>query len=452
MLKRLPLLALALILAAWVGRFTINNFLATSLLAYGEDEASRTAALRYAPANPAIVAAHGKFLLYRAEPSQPEQAIAELNRAVELSPRDYRFALELGRAYENTGQTAEAEKWMRRATELAPRYFETRWALGNLLLRVGKQEEAFEQLNQSVKLSSRDPQRPDQRVALSVYGLLFDTLGQRGDNEPPEEGRMYEVRIKPVPNNHVERAYLVNFLATRDRLDQALAYWNELPLREAGEDRKTYRDAGFVLLRELQARARWTDARQVWSGVQMLAGNNAETASLLENGGFERQTVGEMWSEVIDGGLGFDWIIKRHAEVRARRTDSEKHAGAYALHLTFAVSMRSDYQNASQLLALRPGQTHRLSYFVKTKDVLASAAPFIELAGVTQPETFNVRSDIPAGTNGWREQSLTFTVPASDQSDYGVRLTIRAPQIPTIDLSRVPEVWLDDFKLETVAR
>lgn len=446
MLKRLPLLALVLILVVWVGRFTINNFLATTLLAYGEDEASRTLAVRYAPNNPAIVAAHGKFLLYRAEPSQPEQALAELTRAAALSPRDYRFALELGRAYENTGQANEAERWMRRAVELAPRYFETRWALGNFLLRAGKQG-AFEELQQAARLSSRDPQRPDRRVMLSVFGLMVDSLG--------DQVLSLHFDLRSLVN--LERAYFAEFQATRGNLEWATNMWRTLPLNDPllisqAEDRKAYRDAGFTLLRELQAKERWNEARQVWSGVQTLAGNNTDAATIVENGGFERQPLGEVWSEVIDQQLGFDWIIKRHADVRVRRSDSEKHAGAYSLQLTFAVSMRSDFQNVSQLLALRPGQTYRLSYFVKTKDVIASAAPFIALTGASQPEAFSVRSEIPAGTNNWREQSLTFTVPASDKPDAGLRLTLRAPQIPTIDLSRVPEIWLDDFKLETVAR
>jgi cytochrome c-type biogenesis protein CcmH/NrfG len=136
MLKRLPLLIAVIVLAEWLGVFIVKNFLAAALIAYGRDEASRDLAAGYAPSNPLVVAAWGEFLLYRADPPQAEAGIAELRRAAALSPRDYRFWLELGRGDETIGEDARAEQALRRAVELAPRYFETRWALANFLLRV----------------------------------------------------------------------------------------------------------------------------------------------------------------------------------------------------------------------------------------------------------------------------------------------------------------------------
>ena len=56
-LKRLPLLAAALLLTGGLGPFIVRNFLATSLIAYGEDAASRDLAVSYAPSSPEVAAA-----------------------------------------------------------------------------------------------------------------------------------------------------------------------------------------------------------------------------------------------------------------------------------------------------------------------------------------------------------------------------------------------------------
>jgi hypothetical protein len=138
---------------------------------------------------------------------------------------------------------------------------------------------------------------------------------------------------------------------------------------------------------------------------------------------------------------GFDWRLRSHAEVQARRDDLLAHSGRYALRLSFAARMRSEFAHVSQLVAAGPQQIYRLRYFVKTNK-LPDPAPFIEITDAQQPGLFSIRSALPTGTNDWREQTLMFTTPADT---HGLRLTIRAPQ--TLATNNA-EVWLDDFKLE----
>ena len=66
---------------------------------------------------------------------QQAQAIAEYEKAVSLSPNDYRFWMSLGTAYEQAGDPAKAEHALRRAVALAPSYAYPHWYLGNLLLQ-----------------------------------------------------------------------------------------------------------------------------------------------------------------------------------------------------------------------------------------------------------------------------------------------------------------------------
>jgi hypothetical protein len=442
MFKRLPLLIIVIALAVWLGNFIINNFIAASLIAYGETAESRDLAVARAPSNPLVIAARGKFLLYRAEPPRPEEGIAELQRAIAASPRDYRFWLELGRAYESVGETVRAEKSLQRAVELAPRYFETRWALANLLLRAGKTEQSLNDYREAIILSGRDAARPDEKASLNVYSAITGALGMSP-----------EVLRRVTPANNVAQAYLTGFFATHDALDPALEMWRQLPV----DDESSYRSAAFQLIRELQSKGRFAEAREVWNGVEALPGANGTPVStshetnLALNAGFEQIPISERFIEFADSRTGFDWIIKRHAEVRARRTESEKHNGAYSLHLTFAAAMRSEFQDVSQIIPVEPSQIYRLSYFVKTRNIPSSPSetPFVGITDAMQPASFLLRAVAPPGTADWREQAITFTVPANTN---GVRLMICSPQIITIDHTRIAEVWFDDFKLEKIAQ
>ncbi|MBK6799315.1 MAG: hypothetical protein IPG76_21660 [Acidobacteria bacterium] len=72
MLKRLPLLVIALLVATAAGNFIVRDFLASSLVAFGEDGASRDmpCSIRRQTLQswPRV-----KYLIYRAEPPRPEE-------------------------------------------------------------------------------------------------------------------------------------------------------------------------------------------------------------------------------------------------------------------------------------------------------------------------------------------------------------------------------------------
>src|ERR1043166_2434352 len=69
---------------------------------------------------------------------QQGPAIAEYEKAVSLSPYDYRFWMSLGMAEEQAGAPAKSEQALKRAVALAPAYSYPHWDLGNLFLRSGR--------------------------------------------------------------------------------------------------------------------------------------------------------------------------------------------------------------------------------------------------------------------------------------------------------------------------
>lgn len=436
-MKRLPLLIAVLSLAVWAGYWISKNFLAVALITYGRDETSRAAAVAYAPHNAEVLAARARYLLYRAAPPQVAEAISLLQQAALNSPRDYRGWFELSKAYDADGRTEQAETSLQRAVELAPRYFETQWALANLRMRTGHTELALPEFCEAIALSgtlSGNIQPiADRNVALTAYHTVTGALGLNLD-----------ALRQMTPPDDAARAYLAEFLAARGALDEALQVWRELPANAA----PPYRNLVFQLLRELQRKNRFSEARHVWTKWASAEDAPADKSNnLIANPGFEHQSLGETYLELSDPPSSFDWIIRRHPEVRINRRSDAARTGAQGLHLYFAGAMSGEVQPATQLIAAQPGQKYRLSYFAKTRNVssVPHETPFVEIADAHNPATFTLRAKLPTGTTDWSEHAASFTTP---HDTHGLRVTVRCPQIRTIDLARTTEIWLDDFKLE----
>src|SRR4030095_3447558 len=79
-------------------------------------------------------------------PESLEKSIGMFEEVVRLSPNDFRYWIELGRAYEQDEQPEKAEKALARAVELAPTYTFPHWQFGNFYLRQNRSDEAFAEL------------------------------------------------------------------------------------------------------------------------------------------------------------------------------------------------------------------------------------------------------------------------------------------------------------------
>ncbi len=432
MIKRLPVLFMVLVLAVWLGNLVVRNFLAASLIAYGDSGETRELALDYAPSNPAVIAARGKYLLYRAEPPQTDAGIRELLHATSRSLSDYRYWLELGRAYENIGDSSRAEIALHRAVELAPRYFDARWAYANFLLRAGKTAQANPEFREAIVLSGREV--PDEKAVFNIYNAV---AGETIDQIDP----LYNV----TPPGDAPRALLARFLISRRRLQPAIDIWLKLPLQDTTEYRKLTVD----LMRNLQAEGRFLEAVPMWHGIELLANRlpNFDLNDRMINGGFELPPSEEVIRELAEPPAGFDWFIRKHTDVRVRRTNFEKHSGSSSLHLAFSLSMGSDLDSIWQMICVLPGERYRLRFFVKHRNVPENEndAPFVEITDAIKPERLEVKSYIPSGSGEWSERAIEFTAPADTE---GLRLKIGNRRVYRIDPSRITEVWFDDFKLE----
>lgn len=140
--------ALLAILGSWlVVRWYVGDTVAeyAPTVEQGGIEMARLAA-RWAPGDPLTHWRLGSLEEKVFSAENMADAVREYQLAVTLSPNDYRYWMELGRALEASGDRESGEKALRRAVDLAPAYSHPRWHFGNLLLREGRMAEAFEQL------------------------------------------------------------------------------------------------------------------------------------------------------------------------------------------------------------------------------------------------------------------------------------------------------------------
>src|SRR5262245_39031793 len=112
--------ALGLIGSWFAVRWYLGNSMADYM--YPDDNVLQTVrtAVSYAPSDPLTHWRLASILQTQLPPDQLDRAISEYEKAVSLSPNDFRFWMSMGTALEEYGDSERAEKALRRSVELAP--------------------------------------------------------------------------------------------------------------------------------------------------------------------------------------------------------------------------------------------------------------------------------------------------------------------------------------------
>lgn len=427
------LFILILIGAIAAGRWIYRQSLAVMLIGWADDADSRELALGYAPDNPAVIAARAKYLAFRAETPDTGQALAELRRAVSLTPSDYRYWLELGRVAETHGDQPAAALALDRARRLAPRHFETHWTWANFKLRSGETEEAIAAFHQALLISENRAGVTNGRAALNVYDALTQSLG-------------LDLRIlhQVAPGDEIAQSWLAWYLAGRGQLDPAMEVFRRLPHRTS----PATPELAAQLLLAAQEAGRYAEAREVWDRLQVLSGLPPRPpGELIENGGFEEPPLAERFTSLRDSGLGFDWVIKRHPEVLAMRDDDRPYRGARSMRIGFPRAMTTPYAGLSQLILVEPGGTYRLGFQCQTSELPPSSS-WIEIQAQVKDQIASdsilLQVPILVESTDWRSTAKTFRVPIGVTA---VKLVVRTILYREVDPLRRTSLRLDDISI-----
>jgi tetratricopeptide (TPR) repeat protein len=347
---------------------------------------------------------------------QQAAAIPEYEKAVSLSPNDYRFWMTLGTAQEQVGNPAQAELALKRAVALAPAYAYPRWYLGNLYLRNGRYDEAFAEL----RLASQ----ADVELSPQLFNLVWEIY-----KDDPEALK------KAVGPSAEARAYFALYLVGRQRVDEGLAFWNAL----SSEERRVNKDPGEKMMANLIAQQRYHDALQVWNDV--MSEKFQMQIDQIFDGSFEEPVA--YAPDTI-----FGWYVKGAAQMHIGIDPNKSHNGQRSLRLVFQVRTNIKDINASQLVAVMPNKEYEFEYYIATDKLETGSAPQIQILDANTGATLNLSAMAPSGTNDW--QRINFNFKTSDKTQAImlkiVRVTCSDDETPICPI--FGSVWYDDFTLK----
>jgi len=342
-------------------------------------------------------------------------AVREYQLAVTLSPNDYRYWMELGRALESSGDIAGGEKALRRAVDLAPAYSHPRWHYGNLLVRVGKMDEGFVQLARAAGA--------DEAMGPPVFNLAWQIFG----------GDVDQIARVACPSLPVRMQFAI-YLVKQARFADAIRIWRTINPAERKDVRAFNEEFLNALLSARQFRAALKVMREVEPDV------NKPAPEQFWNGGFE--------SDLAQGASNiFSWTIDSKSQARMG-IDTKARSGHGSLRIVFNAPTKLDAIPLSQTVVVEPGTHYQIEFYVRTEDLTSGAAPFISIFDATT--NIGLASSLPAstGTNDWQRMTLDFkTSPTCD----GVILKVSRGSCEKEQVCPIfGTIWYDDFSLQRV--
>ncbi len=356
-------------------------------------------AVSLAPNDPLTHWRLGDVVHKKLPPDQLGQVVNEYEKAVSLSPNDYRFWMVLGTA----------------PVDLAPSYAYPHWYLGNLLLRAGNDAEAFAELRRA---TDADPELRPQlfNLAWEVYREDFESLKMAAGTTA------------------AARAEFVQYLVGRQRIEDGIVMWKTLSETEKRENLA----AGESIIGTLVAGKHYHQAAVVSNDLVPTPANHVVVGQIL-NGGFEENLAPQPKAV-------FGWQVKSAPQVQIGIDPSKSHSGGRSLRIVFQVRLRFDSLNLSQLVLVEPGSQYDFAGYVRTDQLQSGATPFVEIVDATDGSVLTTSQPAANGNSDWQFLAMTFKTPTKTEA-VTVRINRGAcGQDPVCPIFGT--VWYDDFNLK----
>ena len=328
------------------------------------------------------------------------EAAKSLAAATSLRYRDDYLWIELANTREDLGDTAGALAALDQAVQWAPYYAHTHWQRGNLLLRLGRSADAFTDLKTAAKAN--------RNYVPSVIDLAWGI--NRGD--------VSAIRI----DDDTERLALIRLLAGKGKGKDALDQIKLLakPLSTDQTNQIVHLLVASKSFREAFALARGSSPSQ----------------SLLINASFE--------DPFVLNDAGFGWIVAPEFKNRLAVDVSEKVEGAKSLQITFDGNWAPGAPLLSQTIVVEPETTYRMSFSVRTKDLVTGGAPLMTVSDDANNQLLGKSETFPSATNSWLAFNFEFTTLPSSQA---VTLRLQRNNCTSSPCPIFGTVWLDQFQI-----
>jgi len=348
-----------------------------------------------------------------------ERAEFHAQRAVNLSPYDYRLRLTLASAKEAKGDRAGAEDSLNKALALAPSNGDVHWRMANLLVREGKLAESLEHF----------------KVAVAYDGEL---LGTTLDLVFRASGGSVEALTGLVGDDQHAKLKVARFLLQQSRVTEAVSV-----LGSVDRNARLSSPDSPVFLNALIAAGQFEVAHGLWSsfvGAETPGTPTQETS--IWNGGFE--------SDILKDFAQFDWSLLPNEFARLSIDGTVAHGGTRSLKIAFAGRDTTNLDNAiKQLVVVKPGATYKVECYVRTGDLVTSDGPKVTVTDGGSNVLIAESDPISPGSSDWRPVSVSFVAPAGKAGgSAAVYVSIRRKPKYSFDEPTKGSVWFDDFAIK----
>ncbi|PYS22545.1 MAG: hypothetical protein DMF72_13105 [Acidobacteria bacterium] len=374
-----------------------------ALVANDRDAAAR--AVRILPSDAETHATRGLILQHTENYSE---AIRELERAVQLRPRDYFPWMILGVTRDLNGDPNGAINALRQSIALAPSYAKAHWQLGNLWLRLGQTDEAFREL--------RFASSSDATFLPNVIDLAWGV--SRNDSA--------RTVAAIQPQTDPARIALALFFAQHKQGSAALDQFHALKSLSG--------ERVHDLVHELLTAKLFPEAYEVWARLH----NTTRSTPLLLNGSFE--------DEVDVGQSGFGWKIPAEPSNTTISIDpSQFQSGAKSLRIDFHGNSKPTDALASQVAIVKAETRYQLTLYSQSKDFISAAAPVISVIDAADEKNIMARSaSLVSDSNGWRAISIDLT---SGKETKAIIIRLSRQECASDPCAAFGTLWVDSFAL-----
>ena len=392
-------IALCLFLIQASARFGMSRMFARYALATNSIEVADEA-VKISTSDPE---AHRARAAIFTQQQNPTEAAKSLEQAVALRYRDDYLWIELGNTREELGDTHGALSALDQAVRWALHYAHTHWQRGNLLLRMGRANEAFTELRAAAAASPR------------YAPNLIDLAWGISQNDIKTTEALLDIK------DDTQRLAFIRYLARNGKGNEVL---DEIRLLTKPVTTKNMDEIVRLLFDSKAFRMAFELSQPV---------NYFREPRILNADCEEPLVVNES---------GFGWIIAPQQKSHFAIDVSEKSDGAKSLQINPDNSWTPGSTLLSQTFVVQPGKTYRLTFAVKTKDLVTGGPPVIVISDATNDQLLAKSENFPTASTPWAKLSVNFTTLPTSQAAV-IRL-----QRNNCDSSPCPifgTLWLDEF-------
>jgi hypothetical protein len=404
----------ALAIALWLSFFGLRSGIAGQAAESDSGKYLHLATL-LEPQNPEYWYRLAHVKQFNLEQPDPSGALEAYHNVVELDPGNTEAWLDLGTAYELSGNIAAARDAFQHAKKSYPASAEVAWRYGNFLLRQGDLAPALAELRATLQA---DPRRS---------GAAFSRV-YRAD---PDINTVVNDLLPPIPEAYVE--------AIAEAVDsQQLAAAQTLWMRVMALHPQLQIPDFEGLVTALLANGDYDMARHVWD----------QGTSTMNLPPLIQPQGSVIWDPSFESSINnhtFAWSYKSLDQgVHTELDTSEKLSGKQSLHVTFDGEHNPDLHIACAKGVVTPGLQYLFSAWVKTAKLTGDQGIRFHLRGVGNPNISVATTQDTRGTSPWTFVEEEWT---AAPGVHGVEVCVDRQPSTNADIRISGDAWVDDVTL-----